>query len=331
MFHLPRPQDIMQTPHHPPAQKPRALLLGVLLAAAALAGPVLPARAAPKRTVRAAATVPSTAVAAATAPLCGGGPARPPRFAPGESFKYRLDLLGADVGTFEIQIERPPAGAQKGAAVLLRSRAHTSAFVSTNVGRYEAFAESLVGKDLAPISYREQTDEGDTHRSQAVEFPPRGDQLGVRITLNGKPEDLSLAATPSARDMLSAWLAIRGTALSVGTPFCNEVYASKHMWRVTGSVAAKEQLETPLGSFQTARIDTVATRADDPEVVRQGHFWVTDDPRRLPVVAIAEVKGKTVRAQLIDVLGPNGPPRAPRKTHREEARTGSGSAPIGRR
>jgi hypothetical protein len=320
----------MQTTH-PPAQKPRALLLGVLLAAAAPAGPVPPARAAPRESIRAAATVPRAAVAAATAPLCGGAPARPPRFAPGESFKYRLDLLGADVGTFEIQIERPPAGAQKSAAVLLRSRAHTSAFVTTNVGRYEAFAEALVAKDLSPLSYREETDEGDTHRSQAVEFPPQGDRLAVHFTLNGKPEDLSLVATPSARDMLSAWLAIRGTALSVGTPFCNEVYANKQMWRVAGSVGAKEQLETPLGSFQTARIDTVATREDDPKVVRQGHFWVTDDARRLPLVAIAEVKGKTVRAQIVDVLGTNAPPRAPRKTHREETHSGSGSAPIGRR
>ena len=314
----------MTTPH-PPARQPIALL-GALVVAAALAGTVLPARAAPRR---AAAKVAPAAGAAAAAPLCA--PARPPRFAPGESFKYRLDLLGADVGTFEIQIERPPAGAQKAAAVLLRSRTRTNAFVTTNVGRYEAFSESLIGRELSPISYREEIDEGDAHRTQAVEFPPRGDQLAVRITLNGKPEDLSLGATPSARDMLSAWLAIRGTALVVGTPFCSEVYAAKQMWRVTGAVAAKEQLETPLGSFQTARLDTMATRADDPKIVRKAHFWVTDDPRRLPVVAIAEVKGKTVRAQLVDVIGPNAPPRSPRKTPREEAHSGSGSAPIGRR
>jgi hypothetical protein len=320
------------TAPRPDARQPGALLPGLLLLAAALAGSALPARAAPRdAAVAAAAKVPHAAVAAAVAPLCAGVPARPPSFAPGESFKYRLDLLGADVGTFEIQIERPPAGAPKAAAVLLRSRARTSAFVSTNVARGEAFSQALVGEEMSPISYREEIDEGDDHRSQVVEFPPRGGQLAVRSTLNGKPEDLSLGATPSARDILSAWLVIRGTALSVGTPFCSEVYAGKKMWRVTGAVAAKEQVETPLGSFQTARIDTLSTRTDDPKVVRHGHFWVTDDPRRLPLVAIAEVKGKTVRAQLTEVVGPNAPPRAPKKTHHEEARSGSGSASIGRR
>ncbi len=315
----------------PDARQPSALLPGVLLLAAALAGSAPPARAAPRDAAfAAAAKVPPAAIAAAVAPVCGG-PARPPLFAPGESFKYRLDLLGADVGTFEIQIERPPAGAPQAATVLLRSRARTSAFVSTNVARGEAFSQALIGKEMSPISYREEIDEGDDHRSQVVEFPPRGGQLAVRSTLNGKPEDLSLGATPSARDMLSAWLVIRGTALSVGTPFCSEVYAGRKMWRLTGTVAAKEQVETPLGSFQTARIDTVSTRTDDPKVVRHGHFWVSDDPRRLPLVAIAEVKGKTVRAQLTEVVGPNAPPRAPKKTHREEARTSSGSVSIGRR
>src|SRR4030088_1211965 len=103
MAHLPfSPQrrDIVTTPH-PPAQKPFALLLGMLLAADALAGPVLPARGAPRGTAPAAAVPPADA-----APLCGAAPARPPRFAPDESLKYRLALLGGEVGPFEIQIER---------------------------------------------------------------------------------------------------------------------------------------------------------------------------------------------------------------------------------
>lgn len=277
-----------------------------------------------------AAALASGPLPAAAAPLCPPGAARPPPFSPGEAFRYRLDLLGADVGTFEISIERPPA-AEPRAQALLRSRAHTSAFVSTNVGRYEAFSEALIGPDLLPLRYREETDEGDTHRSQAVEFPPQGDQLAVRTTRDGKPEDLTLPATSSARDMLSAWLAIRGTPLAIGAPFCSEVYAGKKMWRVTGAVAAKEEIETPLGSFHTVRIDTTAARADDPSVVRHGHFWVTDDARRLPVVAIAEVKGKTVRAQLAQVVGRHAPPPIPKRARREELRNNSGSASIGRR
>ncbi|GAC1544755.1 MAG: hypothetical protein NVS2B9_11990 [Myxococcales bacterium] len=267
---------------------------------------------------------------AAATPPCPEGKLHLPRIAAGESFRYRLDLLGADVGTFEIAIESPPAADRDRASFLLRSRARTNAFVSNNMGRYEAFSESLLGPGFAPLRYREEVDEGDKHRSQSVEFPARGDKLEVHATQDGKPDPVSLGASAAARDMLSTWLVVRGTSLAVGSPFCAEVYAGRKMWRVSGSAAAREQIDTPLGTLHTVRIDTVAVRVDDPKVVRNGHFWLTDDARRLPVVAIADFKGKAVRAQLDQVTGLNVPP-APRKTLRETKRAESGSAAIGRR
>lgn len=261
---------------------------------------------------------------------CPEGRVRVPRYTLGQSFKYRLDLLGADVGTFEIAIEHPPAAEKDRASVLLRSKARTSAFVSTNMGRYEAFAEALLGPGLAPLHYREEIDEGDKHRSQNVDFPARGDKLEIQATQDGKPDALSVGASSAARDMLSTWMMVRATPLAVGSPFCAEVYAGRKMWRVSGSAAAREQIDTPLGSLTTVRIDTVAVRMDDPKIVRNGHLWLTDDARRLPVVAIAEIKGNAVRAQLEQVTGENVP-KPPRKTPREAKRADSGSAAIGRR
>jgi Protein of unknown function (DUF3108) len=315
-----------------PAARPALLAAALSFAAvaalapgAASAGPPTPGAA------RAATSVPGPGQAAAVLrPLCPEGKIRAPHFAPGESFKYRLDVLGADVGTFEITIERPPAADKDRASALLRSRARTNAFVSTNMGRYEAFAESLLGPGLAPLRYKEEIDEGDRHRTQSVDFPAQGDKIEVHATQDGKPEAISLGATSAARDMLSTWLIVRGTPLAVGSPFCAEVYAGRKMWRVTGLAAAREQIDTPLGSLQTVRIDTVAVRADDPKIVRNGHLWLTDDARRLPVVAIAEIKGNTVRAQLEQATGQNAP-SAPKRTPREAKRAESGSAAIGRR
>ena len=308
------------------AERPAALLLACGLALLPRVG-----RAAPLQTPAPQAPAPQR-TGATVAPLCVRGLSHAPPAVAGESFTYRLDLLGADVGSFQISIGVPPDAAPKAATLLLSSRTRTNAFVSTHVGRYEAFASTLIGEGLKPLSYTEEIDDGDTHRSQGVEFPPREGKLAVHLTVNGKPEELSLGATPAARDILSAWLAIRGVPLRPGTPFCTEVYAGKHMWRVSGSVAAKEQIDTLFGSMMTARIDTIATRADDPGVVRNAHVWVTDDARRLPVVAIAEVKGRTIRAQLSDAIGPNEKPLvAAKKTRREETREASGSAGIGRR
>lgn len=313
----------------------RAALLGALSCAAAAVLWPAAADAAPSPAdagaVGAASAVPgSRRGPVAAGALCPEGKLRAPHFAAGQSFKYRLDVLGADVGTFEITLERPPAADKDRAAILLRSRARTNAFVSTNMGRYEAFAEALLGNDLAPLRYHEEVDEGDKHRSQSVDFPARGDKLEVHATQDGKPEAISLGATAAARDMLSTWLMVRGTPLAAGSPFCAEVYAGRKMWRVSGAAAAREQIDTPLGSLQTVRIDSVAVRADDPKIVREGHVWLTDDARRLPVVAIADIKGKSVRAQLEQVIGHDAP-SAPRKTLREAKRADSGSAAIGRR
>jgi len=236
------------------------------------------------------------------APGCSPAPVavRASQFAPGEQLRYRLDVLGADVGTFEVALEAPQAADRGRASLVARSRAKTSAFVSTNLGRYEGFISTLLGPDLMPIHFREELDEGDKHRAVEADFPPRAGKLPVKSSINGKPEPLDLDATPLARDMLSTFFLLRALPLKTGTPVCLEVYAARKMWSVTGAVGPHEQVETTLGKFSAARIDLIATRLDDASVKREAHVWVTDDDRRLLVVSIGDVKGKTVRAQLVE-------------------------------
>src|SRR3954447_21202363 len=98
-------------------------------------------------------------LAAAPLPSCAAVPSPAVQFAPGEQLKFRLDLLGADVGTFDISLERASGPDKDTAELAIRSRARTSAFVATNLGRYDAFATSLTGKDLQPVRYKEEIDE----------------------------------------------------------------------------------------------------------------------------------------------------------------------------
>jgi Protein of unknown function (DUF3108) len=227
-------------------------------------------------------------------------PVRASRFVPGEQLRYRLDLLGADVGTFEVSLDAPPPADRGRASLVARSRAKTSAFVSTNLGRYEGFISTLLGSDLMPIRFREELDEGDLHRAVEAQFPPRGGKLAAAASTNGKSESLDLNATPLARDMLSTFFFLRALPLKAGTPVCLEVYAARKMWSMAGAVGPREEVETPLGKFNAVRIDAVATRLDDAGVKRSAHVWITDDDRRLPVAAVGEVKGKTIRAQLVE-------------------------------
>jgi len=246
------------------------------------------------------ATLLALLVAAPAPPACPPAPARAARFTPGEQLRYRLDVLGADVGTFEVSLDAPQPADRGRAALVARSRAKTNAFVNTNLGRYEGFLSSLLGPDLMPLHFHEELDEGDQHRAVEVDFPARGGKLATRSTVNGKPEPLDLSGTPVARDMLSTFFFLRALPLKAGTPVCLEIYAARKMWTMSGSVGPKERIETPLGTFDTVRVDTVATRLDDATVRRSAHTWITDDDRRLPVVAVGEVRGKTIRAQLVE-------------------------------
>src|SRR3989441_9938274 len=107
-------------------------------------------------------------------------PVRAARFAPGELLRYRLDVLGTDVGTFEVSREAPQGADRGRAALVARSRAKTNAFVTTNLGRYEGFISTLLGPDLMPIRFREELDEGDTHHAVEADFPPHAGKLAAR-------------------------------------------------------------------------------------------------------------------------------------------------------
>jgi Protein of unknown function (DUF3108) len=260
---------------------------------------------------------------AAPAPPCPPSPASAARFAPGELLRYRLDALGADVGTFEVATDAPQGMDRQRAALNARSRAKTSAFVSTNLGRYEAFLTTLLAPDLMPLRFREELDEGDVHKSVEAEFPPRAGKLQAKASSNGKPEQLDLTATPIARDMLSTFFFLRALSLKAGTPVCLEVYAARKMWRMAGAVGPRETIDTPLGRFATVRVDATATRLDDPSIKRGAHVWITDDDRRLPVVAVGEVRGKTIRAQLVEA------PAARLKTSAAKPDAKKGSQRVG--
>jgi hypothetical protein len=237
---------------------------------------------------------------AAPAPACAPIEVRASRFAPGELLRYRLDLVGADVGTFEVALDAPKEEDRKRAALVARSRAKTNAFVSTNMGRYEGFISTLIAPDLMPIRFREELDEGDHHRAVEVEFPARAGKLVARASVDGQSEPFDLEATPLARDLVSSFLYLRAIPLKAGTPVCLEVYAARKMWSMTGAVGPREPVEIPLGKFNAVRIDLLAVRRDDESVRRAAHAWITDDGHRLPVVAIGEVRGKTIRAQLVE-------------------------------
>lgn len=235
------------------------------------------------------------------AALCPQQPLPAAKFTPGEVLLYKLDALGTDVGTFEVRMEPPPPGEKSRAVAQLSSRAKTNAFVATNIGRYEAYATSLIARDFRPLHYREDADENDVHRGIELQFPPRDGTLAVAATKNGEPEPFKVQASEDIRDMVSTLYLLR--LLPLNQSVCLEVFAGRKVWKLTGQMRAKETIDTPVGRFASLRFEGEAVRVDDPKVKRTALVWVSDDERRLPLVAIGEVRGKTIRAQLVSMSG----------------------------
>jgi len=222
-------------------------------------------------------------------------------FAGREVLQYKLDALGVDVGSFEVRAEPPPATEKPRAAELLSSRAKTNAFASTNVARFETYSTALIAGDFTPLKYREDVDENDVHHGTELIFPPQNGKLSVKATRNGEPVPLTLQADAGVRDMISTLYLLR--RLRLHQPLCLEVFAGRKVWKLTGEIAARESIDTPLGRLPSLRFDGDAVRLDDANVHRTAHVWISDDERRLPLVAVGEMKGKTIRAQLISAPG----------------------------
>jgi hypothetical protein len=205
------------------------------------------------------------------------------------------------VGTFEVRVESPPPAEKSRAVAQLSSRAKTNSFMATNIGRYEAYATTLIAPDFRPLRYREDVDENDLHRGTELQFPPRDGTLLVQATRNGEPEPFSVQAGQDVRDMMSTLYLLR--QLPLNQPICLEVFAGRKVWKLTGQMRAKETIDTPVGRFPSLRFEGEAVRLDDQKTRRTALVWVSDDERRLPLVAIGEVRGKTIRAQLVSMSG----------------------------
>jgi hypothetical protein len=227
-----------------------------------------------------------------------------PDFKPvaGESLSYRLDIFGADVGTFELWLEPAPASAGPRGSVIGHGRAKTSAFVSANAGRFEASSAAVIAPGLAARKYREEVEDGRVRWVQEIAFPQEN-SLHVQATRDGEPDSLDLPFTGTVRDLYSAFLLLRAAPQTGGAPLCLQTYGMRKLWRLAGAVGPRETIDTPLGKQETVRLDLVSTRTDDASVTRMAKFWVTTDARRLPVAAIVEMRGKVFRAQLVKVTG----------------------------
>jgi hypothetical protein len=192
-----------------------------------------------------------------------------------------------------------------GRIVPLRARARSDASVQ-NLARLTAVAFSWVdSKTLVPERYREEADEDGVHKVSDARLAPPAPRIDLAYQVAGKESTGHFPRQGAVLDAVSAVYYLRAARLAPGDRFCFDLVARGRVWRVEGTVAAKqEQLDTAAGKLQTVRLDARAQRADRPEDrASEMHVWLSTDSRRLFVAAVGEIDAGPVRAMLTGVRG----------------------------
>ncbi len=220
-------------------------------------------------------------------------------FMPGEVLEFDLDALGAKAGTMTMRVQRPEAG-----ALPVQVDVQSSSFLSS-VRRVKARLTSyLHPKTLRPSRHVEDIVENEVPKKVNVLFGAKDRSIKVDATIGKKNSHHNYTYDKDVLDVAGALYAIRQLPMKEGLPVCFDVYGTRRMWRLSGTVGPREHVTTPLGEFDAWHLNGTAVRMDKPSMKREVHVWISDDARRLPLAAVGAIDLGAVRATLTSVARP---------------------------
>jgi Protein of unknown function (DUF3108) len=243
---------------------------------------------------------PGAAKAAAEPPMptdaqCAPLPplARPMAFGPGEVLEYDVDALGARAAEMTMRVLPLRDG-----RLPIEAHVETNTFFNKVRKVNGTGLSSVDPKTLRPLRYYEDATENDQRRIAEVNFNPKNHEVWLRSTINGQAADASFRYLHDGLDLTGTIFLLRQLPLKKDLTLCFDAYGIRRLWRVWGTVVAREHVSLPVGEFEAWHIAGYAARLDFPSVRRDIHVWVSDDPRRLPLAALGAIDLGTVRATL---------------------------------
>lgn len=232
-------------------------------------------------------------------------------FTQGEKLSYDLDVTGAVAGTMTLDT-LPVRGsrrrnAQQRVTTVLSARTGT---LFSKVRSLNARIKSEMNpREMTPLvlkedftvdgrRYQNEVTYGAAPDGEAATPGKRDVSVSWRSFSKGRSGTDQWAVDGLALDYLSAFNFFRELQLKPGDAFCVDVMVLRRLWRLEGTVEAREHASTPAGEFETLHLKGKALRHDKPQDVREVHYWVSDDEHRLPVAAMGVIDLGTLRAVL---------------------------------
>ncbi len=218
----------------------------------------------------------------------------PISFMPGELLEFDLDALGAQAGKMTMKVQRPDKG-----TLPVQIEAQTNTFFS-KVRRVKGTGISyLHPRTLKPSRYTEDSTENEVRRTVDVAFGPKDRSVKVDYVIGTqKPGHYDYTYDKDGLDVAGTIYLLRQLPMKEGMSLCFDVYGIRRLWRLNGSVVKREHISLPIGQFDAWYLTGTAVRLDKPTQKREIHLWISDDARRLPLVAVGTLDLGAVRATL---------------------------------
>lgn len=167
-------------------------------------------------------------------------------FAVGEELAYELSVSGAMVGRMELKVGKPRRVEGK-TRLPLFGRARTSSFLTTFKafeGRYMTMVDP---GSLTPLGVRVESTYGDDERWERVRFANEQRFVGADMLLRGRELRREYDGEHDLTDLLTLLYVARTMVLESGMEVCQDVFASRRLWRMTAKVTGVEEVDTPAG------------------------------------------------------------------------------------
>jgi len=207
-------------------------------------------------------------------------------FGPGEALSYAVTVKGAAAGTVDIQLRDRTQHAGRTvypAHVVAESNPIVSLWT-----RMRAEAVSVVDPEFStPLNMKTLTRSDAFTYQEEINFDRGTHKVDVKTVLNKKPWNASFSSDAELVDALSVLYYARSRELVVGQPFCMELYQSRVLWRVTGTLSGIETVDTDAGPFQAYAATgnaVIVGRTGAAAQEKRFTAWMTADEDRIPVL-----------------------------------------------
>lgn len=214
-------------------------------------------------------------------------------FRPGEELEFDVDAMGANAGKLFLR-----AQPVKNGLLPIEVEAKTNTLFA-KVRRVSGGGTSFLSpKDLHPVRYVEDTTENEVRKTAEVNFNRKTKKAHIKWSHGNQKGQHEYGFAHDGLDLAGAMYLIRHLPMAEKKKVCFDAYGIRRMWRVDATVEAREDVSLPIGEFKAWHLSGLAIRKDRPSVRRELHIWISDDPRRLPLVAVGMIDLGAVRATL---------------------------------